>query len=288
MTERYEVPYLSADNSSPSLHQRGLKWFFRTSPHDEMFTKGMFDFLADIGKKTGRPAKSVALFYEDSIFGTDSSNVQRRLAAAAGMTLAADIRYRASSPSLSTEAQKLKAANADVLLPSSYTSDAILIMRAMAEIGYTPKAVLAQAAGFQESGFLQGAGKLAEGVMSRSSFALDADKLRPAVPVVNKLYKAHNNKDMNDNTSREITALLVLADAINRAGSAKPEAIRVALAATDIAGAQTIMPWQGVKFDETGQNTLCNPVIQQVFGGEYKTIWPFDLAARPAVWNVGT
>ena len=287
VTERYEVPYVSADNSSPSLNQRGLKWFFRTGPHDEMFTKGMFDFLADIGKKTGRPAKTVALFYEDSIFGTDSSNVQRKLAAAAGMQVVADIRYRASSPSLSTEAQKLKAANADVLLPSSYTSDAILILKAMNEIGYKPKAILAQAAGFQESAFMQGAGALAEGAMSRSSFAGDAEKLRPAVPIVNALYKAHNNKDMNDNTSREITALLVLADAINRAGSAKPEEIRKALVATNIPGSQTIMPWAGVKFDETGQNTLCNPVIQQVFDGVYKTVWPFDLAAKDAVWNVG-
>lgn len=287
VTERYEVPYISADNSSPSLNQRGLKWFFRTGPHDEMFTKGMFDFLADVAKKTGKPAKSVALFYEDSIFGTDSSNVQRKLATAAGMTIAADIRYRASSPSLSTEAQKLKAANADVLLPSSYTSDAILILKAMNEIGYKPKAILAQAAGFQESAFMQGAGALAEGAMSRSSFALDADKLRPAIPVVNGLYKAHNNKDMNDNTSREITALLVLADAINRAGSAKPEDIRKALIATDMPGSQTIMPWAGVKFDETGQNTLCNPVIQQVFDGTYKTVWPFDLAAKDVIWNVG-
>ena len=287
VTERYELPYMSADNSSPSLNQRGLKWFFRTSPTDVMFTQGMFDFIADIGKKTGKPVKSVALFYEDSIFGSDSSNVQRKLAQAAGITVAADIKYRASSPSLSAEAQKLKAANADVILPSSYTSDAILIMKSMNEIGYTPKAVLAQAAGFQEQDFLTGAGPLANGVMSRSSFALDAQAKRPSIAAVNGLYKARNNKDMNDNTSREVTALFVVADAINRAGSAKPEDIRKALVATDIPGAQTIMPWKGIKFDETGQNTLCNPVIQQVFNGTYKTIWPFDLAAADAEWHVG-
>ena len=196
---------MSADNSSPSLNQRGLKWFFRTSPTDVMFTQGMFDFMADIGKKTGKPVKSVALFYEDSIFGSDSSNVQRKLAQAAGITVAADIKYRASSPSLSAEAQKLKAANADVILPSSYTSDAILIMKSMNEIGYKPKGILAQAAGFQESAFMAGAGPLTEGVMSRSSFALDADKVRPAIPAVNALYKTYNHKDMNDNTSREFT-----------------------------------------------------------------------------------
>ncbi len=287
VTERYEVPYMSADNSSPSLNQRGLKWFFRTSPHDEMFTAAMFQFFKDIGAKTGHPVKSVALFYEDSIFGSDSSAVQRKLAGAAGINVAADIKYRASSPSLSAEAQRLKAADADVIMPSSYTSDAILILRAMNEIGYKPKAVMAQAAGFQEQGFLTGAGPLAEGVMSRSSFALDATKSRPAIPAVNAVYKAKNNKDLNDNTSREFTALMVLADAVDRAGSAKPDDIRKALIATNVPGNQTIMPWAGIKFDETGQNTEGTPVVQQVTNGTYHTIWPFDLAVQETVWGVG-
>ena len=286
VAERYEVPYIAMDNSSPSLNQRGLKWFFRTSPHDEMFTAAMFDFMKAVGEKTGHPAKTVALFYEDSIFGTDSSNVQRKLAAANGMTVAADIKYRANSPSLSSEAQKLKAANADVVLPSSYTSDAILLMRATNEVGYHP-VVLAQAAGFQEQSFITAAGPLAEGVMSRSSFALDADKSRPAIPAVNAMFRARANKDLNDNTSRQIVAVQVLADAIDRAGSSKPEDIRVALTKTDVPGDQTIMPWKGIKFDSTGQNTEATPVIQQIKDGVYHTIYPFDLAVQPPVWNVG-
>lgn len=287
VTERYEVPYMSADNSSPSLNQRGLKWFFRTSPHDEMFTQAMFQFFKDEGEKSGHKVGSVALFYEDSIFGTDSSNVQRKIAGEQGIKVAADIKYRANSPSLSAEAQKLKAADADVMMPSSYTSDSILILKAMNEIGYKPKAIMAQAAGFQESAFLTGAGALAEGALSRSSFALDADKSRPAIPAVNAMYKARNHKDLNDNTSREITALMTLVDAINRAGSAKPEDIRRALIATDIPGNQTIMPWAGVKFDETGQNIKGTPVIQQVTNGVYHTVWPFDVAVQPVAWGVG-
>ncbi len=129
VTERYQIPYISADNSSPALSKRGLQWFFRTSPNDETFTAAMFDFFKAVGEKTGRPVRSVALIYEDSIFGTDSSNAQRRLAEAAGIRVAADLRYRANSPSLTVEAQRLRAADADVVMPSSYTSDAILLMR---------------------------------------------------------------------------------------------------------------------------------------------------------------
>ena len=35
--ERYQIPFISADNSSPSLHRRGLKFYFRAAPHDEMY-----------------------------------------------------------------------------------------------------------------------------------------------------------------------------------------------------------------------------------------------------------
>jgi branched-chain amino acid transport system substrate-binding protein len=287
VADRYGVPYMSMDNSSPSLNQRGLKWFFRTSPHDVMFTEAMFDFYKAIGYKTGQRVKSVALIYEDSIFGTDSSNVQKKMAAAAGITVAADLRYRANSPSLSAEAERLKAADADVIMPSSYTNDAILLLKGMDEIGYKPKAILAQAAGFQESDFLKAVGPLSEGVMSRSSFALDAVKARPAIPTVNALYKAKSGKDLNDNTARQVTAVEVLADAINRAKSTDEDAIRAALVATDVPGDQLIVPWKGVKFDETGQNTEATPVIQQIQGGHYVTIYPFDVAAAPAKWNLG-
>ena len=93
----------------------------------------------------------------------------------------------------------------------------------MHDVGYAPKAIMAQSAGFAEQALIDAVGPLAEGVMSRSAFALDAAKARPAIPAVNALYHARNNKDLNDNTGREITALIVLVDAINRAGSTDPE-----------------------------------------------------------------
>src|SRR6201988_1644844 len=94
--ERYGVPFLSADNSSPSLHRRGLKFYFRAAPHDEMFSKAMFDFFDD-QKQKGTKIETLALFHEDTIFGTDSSNAQLKLAVERGYKIVADIKYRANS-----------------------------------------------------------------------------------------------------------------------------------------------------------------------------------------------
>src|SRR6266567_591460 len=281
--ERYQTPFLSADNSSPSLHRRGLKYYFRASPHDEMFTKAMFDFY-DALKKKGMKIETLALFHEDTIFGTDSANAQTKLAAERGYKIVSDIKYRANSPSLSAEVQQLKAANADVLMPSSYTTDGILLVKTMAELGYKPKAIVAQAAGFSEKALYDAVGDKLEGAITRGSFSLDLAAKRPMVGKINDLFKAKSGKDLNDNTSRQLMAMIVIADAINRAKSTDGEKIRDAMAATDIPGEQTIMPWKRVKFDDMGQNNDADPVLLQYVGGKFVTIFPSQAAVADAIW----
>ncbi|MCP3471207.1 ABC transporter substrate-binding protein [Bradyrhizobium sp. CCGUVB1N3] len=281
--ERYQIPFMSADNSSPSLHRRGLKYYFRASPHDEMFSAAMFDFL-DALKKKGTKIETVALFHEDTIFGTDSANAQLKLAAERGYKVAADIKYRANSPSLSAEVQQLKAANADVLMPSSYTTDGILLIKTMGELGYKPNAIVAQAAGFSEKAFYDAVGDKVAGVITRGSFSLDLAAKRPMVGKINDMFKAKSGKDLNDNTSREFMSMIIMADAINRAKSTDGEKIRDALVATEMPGEQTIMPWKRVKFDEMGQNNDADPVLLQYVGGKFVTISPAQAAVAEPIW----
>ncbi len=285
--ERYEVPFMSADNSSPTLNRRGLKYFFRTGAHDEMFSTAMFDFF-DALRKKGHKIETLALFHEDTIFGTDSANAQTRLAGERGYKIAADIRYQANAPSLSVEVQQLKAANADVVMPSSYTNDSILLVRAMSELGYKPKAIVAQDAGFAEKTFYDAVGDKIPGSITRGSFSLDLAAKRPSIGKVNELFKARSNKDLNDLTSRECMAFLVLADAIDRAKSTEGPKIRAALAATSIPGERTIMPWKQIKFDETGQNNDADPILLQYVNGKLVTIYPWAAATAEPIWPMNS
>jgi branched-chain amino acid transport system substrate-binding protein len=283
IAERYQTPYVAADNSSPSLHRRGLKFFFRPAAHDEMFSTAMFDFMDGLRKK-GVKIDTVALFHEDTIYGTDSANAQTKLANERGYKVLVDIKYRANTSSLTAEVQQLKTANADVLMPSSYTTDGILLVKTMGELGYKPKAIVAQDAGFAEKALYDAVGDKIVGLISRGSFSLDLAAKRPMVGKVNELFKAKSGKDLNDYTSRQFMALIVLADAISRAGSADGEKIRAALAATDLPGEQTLMPWKRVKFDETGQNNDSDPVLLQWLGDRFVTIFPAQAAVADAVW----
>jgi branched-chain amino acid transport system substrate-binding protein len=283
IAERYQTPYLSADNSSPSLHRRGLKFYFRPGAHDEMFSTAMFDFF-EVLRKKGEKIETLSLFHEDTIFGTDSANAQTKLAKERGYRIVADIKYRANSPSLTAEVQQLKSANADVLMPSSYTTDGILLVKTMGELGYKPRAIVAQDAGFAEKALYDAVGDKVQGLISRGSFSLDLAAKRPMVGKVNELFKARAGKDLNDYTSRQFMGIILLADAINRAQSIEGEKIRAALAATDLPGEQTIMPWKRVKYDETGQNNDCDPVLLQWTGGRFVTIFPSQAAVAEAKW----
>ena len=224
--------------------------------------------------------KSVVLFHEDTIFGTDSSNAQKQMAEAAGIKVAADIRYRGNSPSLSAEVQQIKAANADVIMPSSYTSDAILLMRGMHEVGYTPKAIMAQSAGFAEQALIDAVGPLAEGVMSRSAFALDAAKARPAIPRGERAVQgAQQQGPERQHRARDHRA--------DRAGRCdQPRRFDGAGEAAcgaggdGHAGRPDDHAVEGRQVRRTGQNIAATPVIQQIKDGKDHTIYPFDVAVR--------
>jgi len=107
---------------------------------------------------------------------------------------------------------------------------------------------------------------------------------RPSIGTVNDMFKARAGRDLNDNTSRQLMAILILADALNRAGSTDGTKLRDALAATDIPGDQTIMPWKRLKFDAEGQNESADPVLIQYLGGKFVTVFPTEVAIAPAKW----
>ena len=121
-------------------------------------------------------------------------------------------------------------------------------------------------------------------MISRGSFSLDLAAKRPMVGKINAMFKEKSGKDLNDLTSRQFMGLIVMAEAINRAKSTDGEKIRDALAATDMPGEQTIMPWKRVKFDEFGQNNDADPVLLQYIGGKFVTIFPPQAAIAEAVW----
>ena len=102
--------------------------------------------------------------------------------------------------------------------------------------------------------------------------------------IVNKMFKAKYNRDLDDTSARWMQGFFTLADAMNRAGSTDPAKIQAALQATDLKADQLMIGYKGVKFDKTGQNTLASTYLIQLQGKEYVSIWPEDRATNKLEW----
>lgn len=272
IAEQREMPYLNPESSSPDLTERDYKWFFRTTPNDETFIGNMMQFLDTL---KGVPTKRIAVVYENTDFGVNTGKAVEKFAKQTGREVVASVAYAAGTASVNSETQKLASAKPDVAVFASYTSDAILFVRTMRETNYTPPVFLANDAGFIDSRFVSEVGPQVQGVFTRDVWANDLYTIKPVIKQLNDMFKARSGgKDLNGSSARSLQGLLVLAEAIDRAGSTKPEAIRRALAATDLSADQVVMPWAGVKFDANGQNERGQGLVLQLVGTQYQTVWP--------------
>ena len=282
--ERLGIPFVNAESSSPALTDRGLKFFFRTGPTDDTFGKNIFDMLDDMKKQNGVTIKNIAIVNENTLYGTDANKITKKYIQDRGYNLVADIAYPANTSEVTSEVQRLKAANPDAVFQISYTSDAILFMKTYKQMDVNPGGFLAYGAGFVDPEFRKVLGKDSEDVITRASWAPDLAQKNPLAKAIADTFKSRFNQEMTENSARDFTGMITLLDAINRAKSTDPAAIQAALKSTDIPGDQLIMPWKGVKFDANGQNMYAQGINMQVQGGQYYTVWPFDVASKKIIW----
>jgi branched-chain amino acid transport system substrate-binding protein len=275
VAERQGIPYLVADSVASNITGRGFKWTFRTTPIAPDFAKAYSEFLTDL-KKGGRKIDNIAIVNENTDYGTSVGASIVEAAKTANITVGAQIPYNANGSDVSAQVLQLKTLNPDVVIFVSYTSDIILYFKTMKNLDYLPPIIIGDDAGFSDPSFIPNVGDLAQGAINRSAF--DIGKPGSNSYVVDQMFKAKHGRDLDDTSARWLQGFLVLTDAINRAGSTDPEKIQAALRATDLKPDQLIMGYNGVKFDDTGQNTLAATYLVQLKGKEYVSVWPADRA----------
>lgn len=279
------IPLLNAESSSPTLTERGFKWFFRTGPHDITFTKLFFDMMDEM-KGRGRRLSRVGILAEDTEFGATAAGVARGYTGVYKYELAATELYSSPPASLTAEFLRLRSANPDVIIGANYLVDAIMIVRTLKEMRWFPQAFMVHAGFTTVPDFLRTVGRDGHFFLPRAPWALGMARRKPLIARVNDLYKTKHGSDMDEVNARAFTGMLTLADAINRAGSTGAAAIAAALRETNIPGPQLIMPWQAIQFDAKGQNRHASGVVTQILDGEYKVVYPFDVAETEIVWPV--
>jgi branched-chain amino acid transport system substrate-binding protein len=271
IAERYGVPFVSGESTAPSLTERNFKWFFRTTPIGGDFGEAYAQFL-DQRKAKGMAVGSVALINENTEYGTSVGDAIVKALTGHGYKVDLRIPYAAASTDVSAQVLQLKQADPTVAIFVSYTSDAILFTKTMHTLDWKPAVLIGDDSGFSDTAYIAAVSDLAQGIIDRASW--DVGRPGSLSYSVNELFKKRTGRDMSDTAARGMQGFFVLCDAINRARSTEPAKIQAALKATDLKPNQLFVAYNGVRFNEQGQNALGSTLLVQLVGKDYVPIWP--------------
>jgi branched-chain amino acid transport system substrate-binding protein len=279
--ERYGIPFVVGDSAALNITGRGFKWTFRVTPIASDYADTYMRFFADM-RKAGRPIKSIAIVNENTDYGTSVADTVEAAAGKNNIPVAARIPYSANAADVSAQVLTLKDKQPEVIIFISYTSDAILYMKTLKALDYLPPMIIGDDTGFSDPSFIPAVGDLAQGALNRSAW--DFGKPNSATWHINEMYKAKTGRDLDDTSGRNMQGFLAMAEAVNRAGSTDPGKIQAALKATDLKPEQLMMGYRGVKYDDTGQNSLAATYIIQLKSKDYVLVWPDQAAAAKLDW----
>ena len=269
LAERHGIPLLVPVATAPGITGSGFQWVFRTTPLAGDIARVYAQFLGAL-KQGGGAIDTIALVFEDSDWGRSSASVLRD-ALTAGFAVA-DIAYPPNATDLSAAVGQLRARNPGAAIFVSHAAEAILFVKTMKTLNYKPPFAIGDVAGFSDPAFVASVGNLAQGLIGRSVWSAGPPDSPAAI--INELYKAKSGRDLDDSSARAMQGVFVLADAIDRAGSADPAAIQTSLRETDLKPDRLIVGYDGVAFDAAGQNRLGATYLTQLQARQYVPVWP--------------
>ncbi len=297
VAERYGIPMINDSSTSPDLTERGFKWFWRTTPHDNYFNRDLFELLKGLteGKVKGVKAvpkkdlQNLAYACENTEWGSSVAKSIEGYAKEYGFTITKGLLYNANAPDLTSEAKALVAAKPAAMLFAAYLSDSLLMIRTLKGMKAQTKFFWGQDAGFEMADFAKTLGADINGVLTRTVFIDKITRVKKVAGQVNALYKKKYGDDLTGATARSVVGVQAWAYVLNKAASTDPKAIQKACNEINIPATDLVMPWAGVKFDAKGQNVLGRGLIgqyQKTADGKIslEIVYPFDLATANFIY----
>ena len=285
-SERLRVPFVNGDTSADFLTERDSDWFFRTGPTDRMLGEA---FLSALRVVDDEPVETVGILSVRDRPGTVIARLTEELANQGGYRVASEATFAPGGQDLAPAVTKVRAAQpSTVFAVVSSTDQMRQMLRTFTQLGYSPPGLLTFGAGVLEAPVLQAAGRQGQGLLYSAGWSREVAARNPAAKPIIELYEQRFGAPMSEVAAGSFTAVLTLVQAIADAGTVEADRVRTALLNLDISGRDTIMPWNGVRFDGTHQNIGASGVVEQVDGDTFRVIFPTELAQQEAKWPLET
>jgi branched-chain amino acid transport system substrate-binding protein len=256
-----------------ALHEQGYRYFFSPFPKSPDIAVSVFEMLNGLLPEGERPV-NVGIFQEATDWGEELGALWAQEAEAHGYEVVLHEEYTPGSDDFTDIILRAQAADVQALLSLPTPPDGFTIYKQMGELAWKPAfSLVVRAADVPTWNDLGDAGNgvfLSTGWHPALGYAGTdpvndrhiEEEGRPADPIVGGAY----------------SLVQILADAIERAGILDTEAVRDAIAATDM---ETVVG--PITFREDGTSPIDNPLMQRIDGG-VQLIWPADRATTEMLY----
>ena len=273
---RYELPYVVDVGVADAIVTRGLKNTFRFGPGFGTISKTALDNLVTINDAAGRPAKTVMIVHEDSLFGSGLAKLLNAQLPQHGFEILETIPHPTPTRDFNNVVLKMKAQNPDLVIPADYYNEYVLLARTMQQQRVRPKGIYSVLGGAASSY------KFVKEFPDAAKYIMDCNHwFDPRNPKALALKKKVENRGQfyTYEVYMNYSCVLLVADALSRAGAADRGKLTAALESSTFSG--HVMPYGPTKF-VNGQNQGAAPVNTQVLDNDIKVVLPANFAqAKP-------
>ncbi len=273
---RYDLPYVVDVGVADSIVTRGLKNTFRFGPGFGTISKTAIDNLVAINDAAGKPAKTVMIVHEDSLFGSGLAKLLNAQLPGHGFQILETIPHPTPTRDFNNVVLKIKAQNPDLVIPANYYNEYVLLARTMQQQHVRPKGIYSVLGGAASSY------KFVKEFPDAANYIMDYNHwFDPKNPQALELKKQVEAKGQfyTYEVYMNYSCVKLVADALQRAGSADRAKLTEGLASSTFSG--HVMPYGPTKF-VNGQNEGAAPVNTQVLDKDIKVVLPAKFAeAKP-------
>jgi branched-chain amino acid transport system substrate-binding protein len=274
---KYGTPFLVDVGASDLLMNRGLKNVFRLKPGFGVCVDDGIASLGALNKAANDVAKTAVIVHESGEFGTGTAKLLAGKLPSIGITPKELIAHDNPTRNFDNIALRIRSLAPDIVMMSNYGNEYMLLARTL----YQQKVNVAGFFSILGGGFNY---KFVKEMPDVSQYMMDvnhwynpksaqAQALKKRVEATGALFTFE--------VYLTYTNVMLLADALENAGSADKEKLIAALAASTFKA--ELMPYGPTKF-VNGQNQGGRPATMQSLKGEIEVIAPKEFASAKAVF----
>ncbi|MBN9515509.1 MAG: ABC transporter substrate-binding protein [Alphaproteobacteria bacterium] len=274
---KYNTPFLIDVGASDLIVNRGLKNVFRLKPGFGVCVDDGIASLGALNKAANNVAKTAVIVHESGEFGTGTAKLLAGKLPSVGITAKELIAHDNPTRNFDNIALRIRSMAPDIVMMSNYGNEYMLLARTL----FQQKVNVAGFYSILGGGFNY---KFVKDMPDVSQYMMDvnhwfnpksakAQELKKRVEAAGALFTFEVYLTYSN--------VMLLADALEHAGSADKEKLTAALAGSTYKA--DLLPYGPTKF-VNGQNQGGRPAVMQSLKGDIEVIAPEEFASAKAVF----